>query len=431
MRPQDDRRLIRTLAQSARDVVLLAVYPVAAFWVYTVVLDLSDPGFALERAVAVAVGVMGVVLLPVRAAPLSRPVAVALIVIAAAFFLLRGTQAGYATAGDRAPTIDIGQTTIRAVELEQQGHDPYTTDIDVFGKQQVGDSGEGFRFFGGYKYGPVMTWAYTPGVRAAGAAGYFFTNWIALVVAAGAVFFWASKSSGPVAGAGAFALVLVPHFLNFELFVGGVNDMVPVALALVAFALRARGLAIWPAIFLGLSFGAKLLPAGIFALPLLFAGRRRATFAAVAAAVGLLAYLPPLLESPRELIAGLVIFNLERRSDATSLLEGAPADVTTAVAIVALLASAALAIGWGLRTRRASVMGTATVAAGATALFFLGSRILHRNFLLWLMPLLAVSIATRLWHSDSSDAIAPDEEARATVASHPPASLSPVGEAQG
>ena len=79
-------------------------------------------------------------------------------------------------------------------------------------------------------------------------------------------------------------------FLQLELFQEGINDVVPVGLLLLAFALRARGGrtgAALSGVALGLSIGAKLLPGGLLAVPLILARKdRRSLVAAVAAVDG-------------------------------------------------------------------------------------------------------------------------------------------------
>jgi hypothetical protein len=342
----------------------------------------------------------------------SRPLPGLWSALAAALGLLcawRLVQAGAVVLDARMPTVDIGQTTIQAVELWARGLSPYQLFIDRLGARE-NPGGTGFHFYGGFKYGPMMIWAYAPGVLGAGVAGYYATTAVAFGLMAAAAGLWAADRDGsggsPAAGLGAALLVLVPGFVHQELFQAGVNDAVPVALGVLAFAARSRSRPLLSAVLIGASVGAKLLPGLLLAVPLLLAppaadaraGRgERWQALAVAAGVAVACYLPSLLTSPRELIAGLVLFQLSRRPDSTSLAFFLPPD-----ARLVLSGVTALAIGFLLwrhlrSPRPATPATTAALVSRTLVLLFLGSGIVHRNYLLWVLPFLAVATAGYLW----------------------------------
>lgn len=381
------------------DLAISVVFPLFAFWGWTLAVDLADWTFGAQRAALCVLGVAGAAMIA-RAGPSLPKGAAAALALAAA--ILAGVHLAHTVGAVRAgrpPTIDIGQTTIRAVDLARDGQNPYTARIDTFGAR-VDPNGTGFRFFHGFKYGPAMRYAYTPGVRAAGSAGFFVMSLLALLLMAGAAAAWVGPSAGRGAAWGAATLVLAASYTDHELFVGGVNDVVPVALGLGAFALRERGLAIAAGILLGASFGAKLFPAAIYALPLLAMSGNRVRFVGAAVATATALYLPALIASPREVVAGLLVFNLARPPDNTSLMHALPGWSRPILGPLTITAAIVLAALWGVRARDRGPAPTATVAAACTVLVFVGSRVVHRNYLFWLVPLLAVAVAGRVWGRD-------------------------------
>lgn len=361
---------------------------------------MADRGDALERIGMIVVGVTGLVLLRVRV-PVTKVLLVTLGVVLALLSMLRFAQVLEAVQEGRAPDIDIATTTIDSVELQRDGENPYTTLIDPIG-YQVDPTGTGLRYYGGFKYGPAMTWVYTPGVLARGAGGFYITNFALLMLAAGAAAWWALRA-GRAATLGAAALTLAPGLWHHDLFSKGSNDIAPVALAMLGFAFRAHGLAIPAAIALGLSFGTKPLPALLFALPLIFMGEKRWRVTVVAGVTTLLCYLPALIRSPQELIAGLVMFNAARPPDDTSLLEGAPQPLVLLAVAVSLVAGLAVPALWDALRSRWTARWTAVVASAALAASFLGSRQVHRNYLVWLVPTMAVALAAAVWGTEESD----------------------------
>lgn len=392
-------------AARAGDLLLRVVLPLAGFWVFLALAGLADYERGRERAVALLVAAVGLVLLPQVSPRATRVVAVVLGVVAVLLLGYRTTQALDARADGRSPTIDIGQTTIAAVQLVREGRNPYVERIDYFG-DQARPGGTGFDHFAGFKYGPVMTAAYYPGVRAAGPGGYFLTSLLALAVTAAAAAWWAASAGGPAAGAGAGALVLAIPFAKPELFEAGINDLVPVGLLVLAFAARSRGGGLLPGILLGLSIGAKLLPGGLLALPLVLAVRtRRWTALVVAAAIALLAHAGALVQSPRELLSNLVLFNLSRPLDRTGLLDTLPESTRPLVKVLSVLAIVGttwLVARWAAQrpTRREEQAAVAALCCVALAALFAGSTVLHRNWLFWIAPFLAVGLAVRVWGSE-------------------------------
>lgn len=144
-------------------------------------------------------------------------------------------------------------------------------------------------------------------------------------------------------------------------------------------------------------------PAGLLALPLLLAARtRRGELALTAAAASVAVYLPVLLRSPREVVGNLLLFNLSRPGDRTGLLDGlSPERQQLVKALVAALVVLALAV-LARQVRRAvdpgAVQGdVACTAAVVVALLYAASPVIHRNWLFWIVPFLAVGLAVKSW----------------------------------
>ena len=378
-----------------------ALYPVAAFWVFTILMGLADFDHGLERSTGLLVACAGVLVIPSLSPRSLRRVAVILGVVVVGLLALRTVQAIDTYSSGRGPSVDIGQTTIAAVEQQAAGNNPYLADIDPIAKQ-TNPEGTGFRYYAGFKYGPIMTLAYTPGVRAAGAPGFFLTGYIALLVTAGAAAWWAFESGGATAAVGASALVLIPGFTYHELFEAGANDLVPVALLLIAFALRARGSGIGAGVALGLSVGAKLLPGVLIAIPIMVGTKeKKVSFMVSAAVTALVVHLPALVDSPKELIASMILFNLDRPPDSTSLLAALPEAVRGLVQVTALAASVGTLIVLVKKHKDLQQSVLAALSALIIVLFLIGGPAIHRNWLFWLTPLLAVAISTRIWRADA------------------------------
>jgi hypothetical protein len=399
------------LARTARDIgpaLFVVAVPCVTFWFVLLVLDMCDWGLGVPRAI-VLLGTAVVVPSLARIRPVGdRRVRVLLCILAAALAVTTLWRAGSTVIAGIAPAVDIGRTTIGSVELRQAGIEPYVVPVDS-AAAALNPGGTGLGFFGGFKYGPAMTWAVTPAVQALGARGYHLMNGLALVLLATSVGFWlrcrrpaADRPAAVRASSawiGAVALVLLPGFLVREVFLVGVNDLLPVSLGLLSFALRDRGMAVAAGVALAVSFGMKPFPALLYSLPLLLMAGRRPRFAASVAIVSLALYLPPLVSSPRELLANVFVFNLVRPTDSTSLVHVLP----QWLGILVRAAGTMFAVVWfASRSGRDRSPGAiATVVGVGIAVLLASGAVIHRNYLLWLLPFLAVATAARCWNGTS------------------------------
>jgi len=382
--------------------VLQVVIPGGGFYAYAQLLDRANWGRGSQRAALLGVGAaLLLILVTRRIRPLSSKRLVPVFAIAVLILVGLSVTRALGSLGGLSPTVDIGTTTVASVELWLAGENPYTEQIDPAG-ERVNPGGRGLGFFGGFKYGPVMTLAYLPGVWLAGSDGYLVTNLVLLLLTAAVAGYWAG-GAGVTAGLGAAALVLLPSFVRNELFGVGVNDLVPVVLGTLALALRSRGRVVGPGVLMGLSIAAKPLPGAVFALVMLGMRGCRWRCAGATALTAMLAYLPAVVRSPQELLAGLVMFNLARPADSTSLVFGASELVQRLAGIAAMLGAAVLATAGGWRWADREPSRVASVAAGAVAVLLVGSGHIHRNYLLWLVPLVAVALAANMMRTSARE----------------------------
>lgn len=379
--------------------------PLAAFLSLIALADLADWGEGPTRAAALALGAAALALAwraPLAPAPRAAP---AVLAAALALALWRGAPALERVAAPRGggPN-DIGWTTARALGVIASGASPYAALVDP--QRDLPRREPGLGWFMGYKYGPLVPRYYAPFLRALGMPrGLYAGNAVLLAAAAVLAALLAARAGGgPSAALAATAAVAWPQFARFELFWQGVNDLLPTVLMLASLAastssLRASGAgprtgwrprasALLAGLFLGLSLSAKPLPGAL--LVLFLPAATLPLPLAAGAALGLLPYLPDLVAAPRELVANLVLFNLERPGDSTGLGEALPAWLRWAppAAGAAGAVAAALAFRRSPRSPRDLV---AAVALAAT-LFLAGGKLIHRNYLLWWLPLAAAAL---------------------------------------
>jgi len=361
-----------------------ALLPLAALSGLVALLDLADWGAGPARAAGLALAAWALAVLwrrPLPPASGARPFLLAALVLS----LLRLAPALGPGPG-RSPN-DIGATTARAVNDLDMGRPIYAVPVDP--QRDVPRADPGFGYFLGYKYGPLTPRYYAPFLSALDfPRGLYAGNALLLAAAAALAALLARRAAGSAAALAAAAATLLPGFVPFELFSQGVNDLLPTALALSALLAAARGFGVASGLLLGLSMAAKPLPGALFLL--LLPGTVRAGPFALGLAGGLAPYLPDLWRTPRELVANLVLFNLARPPDSTGLAAFLPGWA----APLPVLASAALvaAAAWAYHRGRRTPADLAAASALVATLFLAGGKLIHRNYLLWWLPLAAAAL---------------------------------------
>jgi hypothetical protein len=298
---------------------------------------------------------------------------------------------------------DIGTTTQAAVLALQHGQSIYRARID----DQYGPGG-GFHYFGGYKYGPIVPRYYFQFMRIFGETrGLYAGNlFLLLVLTATMVVLAARGAGGSAAAALAAALALLwPRFVYFESFVQGVNDLLPTTLAMLGLLACACARPLAAGIALGLSISCKPLP-GALLLPLL-PWRHSWRWLAAGLALALATLIPDLVKTPRELIASLALFNLSRPSDSTSLVHFLPGWARIVLLLCGLAAIAMVVIEY--QKGRPDANRLICAAAGIVTLFLVVSKVIHRNYILWWLPLAAASLAVTSYRELAPKRLGGDE----------------------
>jgi sulfite exporter TauE/SafE len=285
--------------------------------------------------------------------------------------------------------------------------------------------GPGFDFMDGYKYGPLLALTYAPFVHFWRERGLYLVNlafWIAQCV----LIWLLARAAYPkqlAAPARALLGLLFPLVLptaaflptrevhafwgNFSLsppeldtFVLELtrrcsNDVIPVVLVLAATLLAARGKSRAAGVLLGLSLAAKQLP-GLLAclvLPRMQGVSARRLWLS-ACLTALVCYLPFFLWAPREMFANLVLFSLVRPTNSSSIRDYLPANLEPLVSLSQLLLVALVAADFHRRPVRdlALLLRSSSLLAIA---FVALNKVVHGNYLLWLQPFIALTLAGR------------------------------------
>jgi hypothetical protein len=370
-----------------------AALPLAAFLAVVALADFADWGEGPTRAAALAVA--GLALAHTWRSPPAvevgtRPwLALALVVA-----LWRTVPVAAELRTTQSTPNDIAWTTVRALEVIEQGRSPYAADLD--GQQDRPRRDPGLGWFAGYKYGPAVPRFYGPFLRALGVPrGVYAGNLLLLAATAALGALLAARAGGGAAALAAAAAVLWPGLVRYELFTQGVNDLLPTALALAALLAAVRGQGLAAGLLVGLSLAAKPLPGGLVLL--LLPGTVRAGPLAAGLALGLAAYVPDLLAAPRELVANVLLFPLLRPCDTTGLCAALPRALRWLPQLAGGVAAGVVVVRYhrGHRTGR-DLVHAAAIAATA---FMAGGKLIHRNYLLWWLPLAAVAVATSFYRS--------------------------------
>jgi hypothetical protein len=412
-----------------------------------------DWGAGIWRALLLVGLVTGPLLLLARTPAAARePAAPMVLLVAAALALVvnlfAGARAVIHTMDTQEIKMDQGQNTFRALEYLRQGANPYgrTAMLDPVSYLELGkqlgqqpgclarpmppdaqisltrywarvDARATSAFLPvlhettacqplaartaslGYKYGPALLAGYLPFVLAFGKPGIFVAH-IALLLLAVLLFSWFGRARGASCAmiAGALLLLLAPSHLRHNIFKLSASDWGPTLAGAAGVMLLIRGRHGWAALFIGLSVACKILP-GLLTVPLLLACRRR-TWALFLLPI-LATHLPFLAWDATGFINNIVLFNWGRPTDSTALAHFLGRPLLVGVQ-GAGLAAMALALGRA-RQRQWSARSMLSYLWIAHAAVLLGGAIFHNNYLLWLLPLLALTFLLALESPRSSE----------------------------
>ncbi len=355
---------------------------VAAFWLAVGSVQIFNWGHGIPKALVMLLFLLAApfVVAAARNAPtalapgLRRAVLIATVALLAIEIVYLGARMAHPH------LIDVPVTTLAAAAAVLHGQNPYVVPLDT-GPETMG--------FSGYKYLPVMIFAYLPLGTILGQRGVLLTN---LVLFIGCLWLMKRLARSNLAPLLFLALPLVVQ----QIFAKGTTDLVAVTPLLAAFAVAERS-EFLSGLCVGLSIAAKPVP-GLLFLPCLIPPTRRRHYAAGVAA-GLTPILPFLFASPTSLFANTVWFNLTRVPDATSWLENAPDMMVDGVHILLIVAIvAASAYVWQQAPPLATRCGLGAMLTIAT---ILGGPGAHHNYQLWWLPFYAVILSLAVAGSEA------------------------------
>ncbi len=397
----------------------LVVVPLLAYVLLTQLLDFADWNHGVVRSSALffsAWSLYGLSKLKITPSVNLKPWALALAALLAVRAYSEGSE--YASNIEKRRPIDIGTTTEQAVKKLDRGESIYATVVDP--QRVENPKTKEIREFKGYKYGSLMPRFYGPFLKAyKGHIGLYVGNLVLFILTlllSSSILFVITKrieiSVIPLFG------LLWPSFIYFELFNQGINDLLPEVFALGSFLFalvhKKNGipkyswiLPLISGIFMGFSMASKPLPGSLYLLllPALVAWRPLL----LGTAVGLLAYLPDFLQAPGPMFESLVLFNIIRNPDTTSLMFYLPKSIQPVCTVVGLLAMGLILYAY-YQSKEKSSSRIIYFATALCSVFLCTSKIIHRNYLLWWTPMMAMSLAI-LWYEKVSTKVRLGEQA--------------------
>jgi hypothetical protein len=283
--------------------------------------------------------------------------------------------------------------------------------------------GPGFDFMDGYKYGPISAFAYFPLTHFYRERGVFSVNF-AFWLLHGLLMWGLARAAFPSQRAapwraiiGWLAPLIVPLWatlptLNIEAlghtyeltppergtFILEIthrcaNDIIPVTLGLAALLMAARKFPLIGGVFLGLSLAAKPLPALLWCalLPGL-AGNKARPLIVSAVLTTAFCYLPFFAWAPREMIANLISFSWLRPTNASSIRAYIPESLGGLIGALQLISCVVLTIAF-YRSGPRDLGRLLRTSALSTIAFVAFNKVVHGNYLLWIQPLAALTLA--------------------------------------
>jgi Glycosyltransferase family 87 len=283
--------------------------------------------------------------------------------------------------------VDMATTTMSSSRAILNGQNPYVLAIDT-GSPLAAETG-----FSGYKYLPMMALGYLPLTEALGSRGLLIMNLLLQFAVAGLLLRLGQRMATTESGVLAAVVYLALPLVAMQVLAKGSTDLMTVAPLLLALLLLEQSPAA-AGLCVGLSIASKLTPGLLFVPCLMPATRTERTRYALGLVVGWAPVLFFAFLSPAAFFKNILLFNLIRSPDSTSVLAMAPSGaawfargifLVFAVAVTAYVARKAptLRVHCGLGV----ILTLGAILCGPGA---------HQNYQLWWLPFYSLLVALAL-----------------------------------
>ncbi|MEM2851542.1 MAG: glycosyltransferase 87 family protein, partial [Candidatus Bathyarchaeia archaeon] len=285
--------------------------------------------------------------------------------------------------------IDVGRITeLAAMMFFFEGLNPYTSEIDP-----GHGAGTGFYYFNGYRHGPLTFIAYAPFIVLFKMRGIYVMNFF-LNLGSLVLIYLITREVNPIdphrIGMRAAIIWASCYLIQFELFEMGVTDILSVFFLLLSLYMFLKKNDLGTGVFLGMSFCAKLLPAAFLFL-LFIVLKWRAKFIVGFALPVCTFLLPFLIMSFEEFTANVIIYNLIRPADNTSMLYFIPSNLAALWILLESITLMGLYANW-YRSKK-NELDIFFYFLWIVSTFLIFNKILHRNYLIWVIPFICIVLS--------------------------------------
>ena len=236
----------------------------------------------------------------------------------------------------------------------------------------------------GFRYGPVLLAFYAPFVATLWEAGILLAHAALVLIGLCALTTTVERKTGSLFAAAAVGALLVwTRPMRWEIFIQGHSDLLPTALAMAFYFLHRDDRPMLAAVAIGLSIGAKPLP-GLLWVPLL---SRQPRALAVALLVAVAGFLPFIWWDAGALWGNISYPFLNRYTDSTAVAHYLAPGGRRILSVAGIGACGIFGWRWLWTGKAAAELDYLLVAH--VAVLAVGS-VFHNNYLVWLMPVMAL-----------------------------------------
>lgn len=298
-----------------------------------------------------------------------------IIIILIILSFLRAAQFVRKLAKEDIRTEDIAVVYHESIKALSERTNPYLLSLDPYPLHYKKEG----TYFDRPKYPPLQLFTYAPFVLPFGLKGIYLANMVVFLLLAWFLYHYFKPQNKHYL---ALVMLVGGEFFFNKLFSKGVNDLLPAYLVLLSWfgITHSKKSGVW----LGLSFAAKQLPAGIFGLWYLILKKWQNFFISVP--IVLVLCIPFFISDLRAAIENLVLFNILRPVRETSLLLYLPEGFQSILGYLGMLTTIFLPLfyksRWGLPF------------VGLT-IFIMFSKMSPGNYFIWCFPFLILWLLDR------------------------------------